>query len=170
MSFIQWRRIRHHHTQPYTHIKDTKSPVMHTTGGKDVFMWKSQRTSQQETKYIKTHTEQHKKLQRWGTQTPQKTGGTLDRQAGFFTIRHPSCVQGCSWSRVPAPSTLLSGGRVARSLVFCAQVIDRCLSFSPFCFLPLCHLSSSTYGFSLPLLISSKKIKNSPKIQTFIMS
>jgi len=41
-----------------------KSPVMHTTGEKDdpniVFMWKSQRTSQQGTKYIKTHTGQHK--------------------------------------------------------------------------------------------------------------
>ena len=37
---------------------------MHTTGEKDdpniVFMWKSQRTSQQGTKYIKTHTGQHK--------------------------------------------------------------------------------------------------------------
>ena len=97
MSFIQWRRIGHHHAQPYIHIKDTKSPVMHTTGGKDdpniVFMWKSQRTSQQETKYTKTHTGQHKKLQRWATQTPQNTGGTLDRQAGFFHKTSVVCAR-----------------------------------------------------------------------------
>jgi len=47
-------------------------------------MWKSQRTSQKATKYIKTHTGQHKKTKKMINTDPTKNGGTLNRQAVFF--------------------------------------------------------------------------------------
>ena len=43
------------------------------------------------------------------------------------------------------------GVRVTRSLVLCVCLVDRCLSFSPFCFGHCVVCSSSIYRFWLPL-------------------
>jgi len=45
---------------------------------------------------------------------------------------------------------VLSGVRVARSLVLCVYLVDRCLSFYPFYF-GYCVVCSSIYRFWLPL-------------------
>jgi len=62
-----------------------------------------------------------------------------------------------SYPHSPEFISCFSGVRVARSLVLCVNFVDRCLSFCPFFFWPLCRLSF----FDLRIMITPLVFSNS---------
>ena len=67
----------------------------------------------------------------------------------IITMTHVE--RNCYPSGAPAFNPGFSGVRVIRYLVLCVCFVDRCLSFSPFLFWPLCSvlLRFTDYGYPL---------------------